>query len=66
MSVTNDEPMITEREVAERTRTTVHMWRNRRSAGDGPPYLKVGRAVRYRWSQVEAWITTQSAGSNAA
>jgi excisionase family DNA binding protein len=29
---------------------------NWRSAGQGPPYLRVGRHVRYRRADVEAWV----------
>lgn len=57
----SDEPLITERELAARTKTSPKMWQNRRCSGDTPPYVKVGRAVRYRWSDVEAWIAAQSA-----
>lgn len=27
-----------------------------RMSGEGPPYVKIGKAVRYRWSVVEAWL----------
>jgi predicted DNA-binding transcriptional regulator AlpA len=29
--------------------------------GIGPGYLKVGRYVRYRWPDVDAWLTTRKA-----
>ena len=32
----------------------------------GLPYLKVGRLVRYRRSDVEAWLETRSMGGVAA
>lgn len=35
---------------------TLEMWRYR---GTGPRFLKVGRHIRYRWSDVEAWLATQ-------
>jgi hypothetical protein len=35
---------------------TLAEWRSR---GIGPRYLKVGRHVRYRWSDVEAWLASQ-------
>jgi excisionase family DNA binding protein len=28
--------------------------------GKGPRYVRVGRHVRYRWSDVEAWLETQA------
>lgn len=44
--------MLTGRELAERwglSTKTLDRWRN---TGDGPPYLKFGRAVRYRMEDV--------------
>ena len=35
---------------------TVYVWNHRRQ---GPPALKVGRHLRYRWAEVEAWLTAQ-------
>ncbi|MDP9459341.1 MAG: helix-turn-helix domain-containing protein [Actinomycetota bacterium] len=35
---------------------TVYRWN---SDGTGPPRLKIGRHVRYRLSDVEAWETAQ-------
>lgn len=28
-----------------------------RITGNGPPFIKVGRRVVYRWWEVEAWLT---------
>lgn len=36
-------------------RQTLAYWRCR---GDGPPFLKVGRHVRYRHADIEAWLDT--------
>ena len=35
---------------------TLYMWRYR---GEGPVGFRVGRHVRYRWSDVECWIGTR-------
>jgi excisionase family DNA binding protein len=35
---------------------TLTQWR---SDGKGPKYMKVGRYVRYRWSEVDRWLTTR-------
>ena len=32
---------------------TLYGWRYRR---EGPPAFRVGRHLRYRWSDVQAWI----------
>lgn len=42
---------------------TVYAWRHR---GEGPPGLKVGRHVRYRRKDVEAWLESQRDPSHAA
>ena len=34
-----------------------------RSRGTGPPYYKVGKSVRYRASEVRAWIESREAES---
>ena len=33
--------------------TTLYQWRYRR---EGPPGFRVGRHLRYRWSDVQLWI----------
>lgn len=35
---------------------TLEIWRIR---GQGPPFVKLGRVVRYRKSDVETWIESQ-------
>lgn len=32
---------------------TIYQWRHR---GEGPPGYRVGRHVRYRWSDIQAWL----------
>jgi predicted DNA-binding transcriptional regulator AlpA len=36
---------------------TLYQWRLR---GVGPPGIRVGRHLRYRWSSVEAWLAEQA------
>ena len=36
---------------------TLHRWR---SMGEGPPALKIGKHLRYRWGDVEAWLETRA------
>ena len=50
------EPLWTTRQLAEFlnvTKETIDIWRYR---GDGPPYLKLSRQVRYQPSAVYAWL----------
>jgi len=50
------EPLISAQELAEYLDVpvaTIYAWRYRRQ---GPPGFRVGRYVRFRWSDVERWI----------
>lgn len=35
---------------------TIYQWRHR---GEGPPGYRVGRHVRYRWSDIQRWLDDQ-------
>ena len=51
-----DEHFLTTDELADLLnvpRRTVEAWRYRRC---GPPGVRMGRHVRYRWSAVQAWL----------
>lgn len=39
-------------------KTTLYGWRYK---GTGPPAIRVGRALRYRESDVERWLQSQTA-----
>lgn len=41
----------------------VQTLKNWRSSGDGPPYVKVGRLVRYDPRALDAWIKRQTVGA---
>ena len=41
------------------SRETLQQWRSR---GEGPPFRKVGRAVRYSVPEVRAWIADRRRG----
>lgn len=42
---------------------TLYTWRHR---GIGPRASKVGRHLRYRWTDVEKWLDQKSSGGAAA
>lgn len=61
----NDKILLNEAEVAEMTglsKRTLQAWRYR---GGGPPFIKLGRAVRYRKSDIVEWINEQAVRSTA-
>lgn len=43
--------------------TTLTTWRVRRS--DGPPFVRIGRAVRYRLNDLQLWLDGQTHRSTA-
>lgn len=56
-----DARLATPAEVSEYLRvpiTTLHQWRYRKA---GPPAHRVGRHLRYRWADVEQWVSSQGA-----
>lgn len=57
----------TPRDVAAYLDVTTNRLNKLRYEGTGPTFVKIGRTVRYRWSDVDAWVTanehTMSAGS---
>jgi len=58
--MSNGRPLASAEEVAEFLGVpvaTLHQWRYK---GTGPKASKVGRWLRYRWSDVEAWLDRQS------
>ena len=52
-------------EVAAKTGLSQSLFEKLAVIGGGPPYIRVGRAVRYRWPDVEAWLISRAAGSTS-
>jgi excisionase family DNA binding protein len=53
-------PVMTIEEVADFLRLPVRTLYHWRQTGDGPQPRKVGRHLRYRRSDVEAWLDAQA------
>lgn len=49
-------PLLTPEQCGSFTGKTVAQLAQHRFHGDGPPFVKFGRSVRYRWSDVQAWL----------
>lgn len=49
--------LLNEREVAEFLGYHVQTLRNQRSAGVGPPYIKINRSVRYQLDDIQAYLS---------
>ena len=59
--------LIDTNELARRTQTSAITWAKRRMLGEphSPRFLRLGRSVRYRWSDVEAWLETRQRQSTS-
>lgn len=53
------------REMAERHGYSVSFLTHARVRGDGPPYMKVGRSVRYDVAATDAWFAARQVGSTS-
>lgn len=47
--------MLTEREVARITGISVRSLQHKRSQGEGPPFVRIGRSVRYPREDLVHW-----------
>ena len=50
---------VTEKEASTLTSLSVAWFQRARWSGNGPPYIKAGRSVRYRMQQLVAWMESQ-------
>ena len=50
---------LTTAELAEREGVPVATVKKWRAIGDGPPFMRVGKFIRYRERDVEAWEKTR-------
>jgi predicted DNA-binding transcriptional regulator AlpA len=51
------DPLLDDRDLERLTGGKRSTWQKRRLTGDGPPFIRIGgRLVRYRRSEVEAWL----------
>lgn len=57
--------LATAKEVAEFLRTSENQLSRLRYEGHGPRFIKLGRSVRYRWADVQAWIDASVRGGGA-
>ncbi|CAH1696801.1 DNA-binding protein [Hyphomicrobiales bacterium] len=50
---------MTPEEAAKYIKTSLANLAKRRCDGDGPPYMRVGRLVRYRKSDIDNWMNAR-------
>jgi len=73
MSYHNEDALLTEKEAAKYLNFTPRFLQSRRVRGDGARFVKISsRAVRYRKSDIDAWVesllrkSTSDRGTNGA
>ncbi|MGE0502082.1 MAG: helix-turn-helix transcriptional regulator [Rhizobiaceae bacterium] len=66
MSLPSAPLFLTERELAQRWALSAKTLRNWRVSGLGPPFVKIGGAVRYSLDAVEAFESEQARSSTGA
>ena len=54
--MTDAAALLNEKEAARFLSMSYRTLQSLRSAGEGPPYLKLGRSIRYRRSDLMSWI----------
>jgi predicted DNA-binding transcriptional regulator AlpA len=60
----DDEGLLTEEEVAAFMHEPLSAVIRLRQEGSGPPYLKIGRQVRYRQALVQRWLEGEIQGGS--
>ena len=65
MKTQSTDTLLTETELSERIRVTVATLRRWRWSGDGPPFVHVGRCVRYDPAHVRAWLDARTRRSTS-
>jgi predicted DNA-binding transcriptional regulator AlpA len=57
--------LLTPREVAARLKVSLSWLAKARMRGDGPPYIAVGRSVRYAETSLIQWMRSQQRTSTS-
>jgi predicted DNA-binding transcriptional regulator AlpA len=61
----NMQPLLTQRQCAEALALSERTLERFRVSGVGPKFVRMGKSVRYRLSDVEAWIASRVVGSTS-
>ena len=54
------DPLLTDFDLERVTGRARSSWQKARLTGDGPPFIRLGRLVRYRQSDVEGWLSAHA------
>jgi predicted DNA-binding transcriptional regulator AlpA len=59
------QPLLTQRQAAALLCLSERTLERFRVSGIGPKFLRMGKSIRYRLSDVEAWIASRVVGSTS-
>ena len=59
------QPLLTQRQAAEMLALSERTLERFRVSGMGPKFVRLGHSIRYRLSDVEAWIASRTVGSTS-
>ncbi len=51
--------LLTPKETAERLKVSLSWLAKARMRGDGPPFIKIGRAIRYSEAALQQWMKSR-------
>lgn len=57
--------LLTVSEAANRLKLSESYLNKARLTGGGPRFVRLGRAIRYRGDDLDAWVQSQAAGSTS-
>jgi hypothetical protein len=52
-----DDPLLTDYDLERLTGRARSTWQKARLTGDGPPFIQIGRSIRYPSSLARAWLS---------
>jgi excisionase family DNA binding protein len=59
------QPLLTQDQASEWLSLSVRTLERMRVAGNGPRFVRMGKSIRYRLCDVEAWIASRVVGSTS-
>lgn len=65
MAITHPDELLNQSKAAKILGTTEKFLEARRTRGGGIPFIRVGRLVRYRKSDVDAWLESRRVHSTS-
>lgn len=55
--------ILSTKELAALTKLNKRFWEVKRLKGEGPPYLRLDRSIRYFWEDVQKWLNEKKQGA---